>query len=116
MMYRREGAAAGRTAPWYHAIPLFVIGFLAMSLFRTIGDLGPRPFGLLDTDTWTAACSLIKSAAEWCLIVAMAAVGLGTSLRRLRRLGWKPFLVGLVAAVLVGCVSILMITLMALLL
>jgi len=43
---------------------------------------------------------------------AMAAVGLGTSLRRLQKLEWKPFVVGLVAAVLVGCASIVMVKLM----
>jgi hypothetical protein len=35
----------------------------------------------------------------------MAAVGLGTGLNRIRRLGWKSFAVGLAAAVIVGGVS-----------
>ena len=35
----------------------------------------------------------------------MAAVGLGTNLKRLRVLGFKPLAVGLTAAVVVGVVS-----------
>ncbi|MCC6641100.1 MAG: hypothetical protein IT386_08060 [Deltaproteobacteria bacterium] len=35
----------------------------------------------------------------------MAAVGLGTSLTRLRLLGLRPLAVGMAAALLVGCVS-----------
>jgi uncharacterized membrane protein YadS len=35
----------------------------------------------------------------------MAAIGLGTGLARIRRLGIKPFCVGLAAALLVGGVS-----------
>ena len=41
----------------------------------------------------------------WCLIVAMASVGLGTNLKRLRTLGLRPLGVGLAAAVVVGVVS-----------
>jgi uncharacterized membrane protein YadS len=43
-----------------------------------------------------------------CLTVAMAAVGLGTSISQLKVLGWKPLLVGLAAAVSVGGISFLL--------
>ena len=43
----------------------------------------------------------------------MGAVGLGTSVAQLRKLGWKPLLVGLAAAVLVGRVSVALIKLFA---
>ena len=42
---------------------------------------------------------------SWCLTVAMASVGLGTHLGRLRNLGLKPLGVGLAAAVIVDVVS-----------
>jgi uncharacterized membrane protein YadS len=42
----------------------------------------------------------------------MAAVGLGTSLRRLRSLGLKPLCVGFAAATLVGGVSLLLVKLL----
>lgn len=87
------------------ALPLFVFGFLAMSLLRTIGDVGPHPFGLLSPETWHAFIATATQTAMLFLTVAMAAVGLGTSFTRLRGLGFKPLAVGLAAALLVGIVS-----------
>jgi uncharacterized membrane protein YadS len=71
---------------------------------RTASDLGERPFGLLDPAGWRGFLSAADAAAGWCLLTAMAAVGLGTGLGRLRRLGWKAFCAGLAAAA-VGAVS-----------
>lgn len=113
VLYRRSDDSAELTGPWYRLVPLFVLGFLLMSLLRTIGDLGDRPFGLLHSATWDSFCGTIKRAAEWCLMLAMAAVGLGTSLERLRHLGWKPFTVGLAAAALVGVIGAAMINVVA---
>src|SRR5262249_436362 len=87
------------------AVPLFVIAFVAAAGARTIGDLGKKPFGLLDRSAWDRFLSEADAAAGWCLLVAMAAVGLGTGLGRLRRLGWKAFCAGLAAALAVGGVS-----------
>jgi uncharacterized membrane protein YadS len=42
----------------------------------------------------------------------MAAVGLGTSVHGLRKIGLKPLAVGLFSAVLVGLVSYVLITLL----
>lgn len=109
ILYRRSDNSTGTTVPWYRLVPLFVVGFLAMSLLRTVGDLGNRPFGLIDTAVWQEAVTTTKEAAEWCLMVAMAAVGLGTSVERLRHLGWRPFTAGLAAAALVGVVGVAMI-------
>ena len=39
----------------------------------------------------------------------MAAVGLGTGLDRVKRLGWKSFCVGLAAALIVGGVAVVLI-------
>jgi uncharacterized integral membrane protein (TIGR00698 family) len=87
------------------AVPLFVLGFVAAAAVRTVGDLGERPFGLLDRKAWDGLLGHADAAAVWCLMAAMAAVGLGTELGRLRRLGWKAFCAGLTAAVAVGGVS-----------
>ena len=43
--------------------------------------------------------------------MAMAAVGISINLSELRSMGYKPFIVGLIAAVTVGLVSILCIRL-----
>ena len=87
------------------AMPIFVFGFLAMSLLRTIGDLGDRPFGVLEPHVWTTMIGWTTSTATLCLAVAMSAVGLGTSFTRLRGLGLRPLGVGLFAAAIVGVVS-----------
>jgi uncharacterized integral membrane protein (TIGR00698 family) len=107
--YHRSVASGGRTTSLHKLVPLFVLGFLAMTAFRAVGDMGERPFGFLSRDIWEAAVEFLRSAADWCLVVAMAAVGLGTSLSQLSSLGWKPFVAGFAAAVSVGLFSIVMI-------
>jgi uncharacterized integral membrane protein (TIGR00698 family) len=97
---------------WHQIVPLFVIGFVLMACIRTWGDAGTGPaFGFLDRAIWMDICDGARRLAPWCLAVAMAAVGLGTGLAKLRGLGWKPFSVGLAAAVMVGVVSTLLIKL-----
>jgi uncharacterized integral membrane protein (TIGR00698 family) len=91
------------------AVPMFVFGFLAMSLLRTLGDMGDRPFGVLTPELWATLIGWATKTATLCLAVAMAAVGLGTSFTRLRGLGLRPLGVGLFAAVVVGGVSFFLI-------
>lgn len=91
------------------ALPMFVFGFLAMSLLRTVGDLGDRPFGIMTPEVWTMLIGWATKTATLCLAVAMAAVGLGTSFTRLRGLGFRPLAVGLFAAAVVGGVSYILI-------
>ncbi|MEM9175984.1 MAG: putative sulfate exporter family transporter [Myxococcota bacterium] len=94
------------------AIPLFVFGFIAMSLIRTLGDAGSEPFwGLLGADAWNGLIEATTDLAKLLLTVAMAAVGLGTSFARLRGLGLRPLAVGLAAATLVGGVSYVLVSL-----
>ena len=105
-LYHRSARERRLTQPKLgQMVPLFVGGFVAMSLLRTVGDLGTQPFGLLSTETWERTIDATGTLAGWCLIAAMAAVGLGTSLARLKSLGPKPLFVGFLAALLVGGVS-----------
>ncbi len=111
LYHRRSGA--GSTAPrWWSMIPLFVVGFACMSLLRTIGDVGDRAFGVLSAAQWEAAVGLIQQMAETSLGIAMAAVGLGTSIAALRRIGLRPLAVGLFSAILVAAVSLSLIALL----
>ena len=109
------GGAAGRMKhKWRDLVPLFVIGFLAMACLRTIGDVGgDRPFGVLSRATWERITHQVDLAAVWCLMLAMASVGLATGLAKLKNLGWKPFSVGFAAALLVGGVSAVLVKLLA---
>jgi uncharacterized membrane protein YadS len=115
-LYRRsDGATAGSNRPpLKQLVPLFVFGFLALVILRTLGDLGSDPFGgALSSDQWRDLIDGASTVSKWSLGVAMAAVGLGTNLRRLRTLGLRPLAVGLTAALTVGLVSFGLIHLLA---
>jgi uncharacterized integral membrane protein (TIGR00698 family) len=104
---RGEGKGSGRLR-LAQAVPLFVLGFLLAAAVRTIGDVSWEKAGW-----WSSFLAGANVLAMWCLTVAMAAVGLGTGLNRIRKLGWKSFAVGFFAAVVVGVVSAGLITALA---
>jgi len=110
VLYHRRSTEGGQAPKWYTMIPLFIVGFAAMSVLRTVGDMGERPFGILEPDQWKAIVGFVKQVATYCLAVAMAAVGLGTSIHGLRKIGVKPLLVGLFSALLVGLVSFVLVS------
>ncbi|HXV37052.1 MAG TPA: putative sulfate exporter family transporter, partial [Myxococcota bacterium] len=108
ILYHRAGAepTATRRPRLAQMVPLFVFGFVAMALLRTLGDVGDAPFGGLASDAqWRAFIAGTTALSSWCLAMAMASVGLGTHLKRLRGLGLKPLAAGFAAALIVGAVS-----------
>jgi uncharacterized integral membrane protein (TIGR00698 family) len=109
-LHHRGRAQPWRThTPFSQIVPFFVFGFVAMTALRTLGDLGERPFGLLDAAAWQDWIATLSSGAHACLALAMAAVGLGTSFTKLRVLGVRPLAVGMAAALLVGLVGFVLI-------
>jgi uncharacterized integral membrane protein (TIGR00698 family) len=92
----RGRAAARRGAA--SAVPLFVFGFLLVVLLRTVGVI-PAPLAL-----W------MDEAARFCILVALAGVGLNTSLADLRKTGLSPLVLGLGTAVLIATLSLGLIT------
>jgi len=85
--------------------PYFVLGFIGMIVFRNIGDQiflteNLQPF-------WQSSISNIKDLAKIFLSMAMAAIGLSTNLKDIKSMGYKPFIVGFVAMITVGLVSII---------
>ena len=85
--------------------PYFVLGFIGMIIFRNIGDQlflseNSQPI-------WQNSVLTIKDSAKVFLSMAMAAVGLSTNLKDLKSMGYKPFIVGFIAMVTVGLVSII---------
>jgi uncharacterized integral membrane protein (TIGR00698 family) len=110
---RKHGGANRARADWRQAVPGFVFAFVALTALRTVGDLGDRPFGLLAPETWRACLDSASWLSAACLTVAMASVGLGTSLARLRSLGLRPLAAGLAIALLVGAVSYALIRVIA---
>lgn len=106
----------GQKTSFTKLFPIFILGFLAFAVIRSIGDAGIHAggsaFGLWDNATWKAIHSFIKSWAVNFMVLALAGVGLSTSFHILRGLGIKPFVVGLGAALMVGVVSLTMIFLL----
>lgn len=111
-MSRQAHGTSQTQPPWYRTIPLFIVGFAVMSLLRTVGDSGSEAFGLLSPEHWQAFVAHATKFAKFCLVVAMAGIGLTTNVSQLTELGLKPFALGLFAATLVGVVSIGVIFLM----
>ncbi|MGD2206017.1 MAG: putative sulfate exporter family transporter [Anaerolineae bacterium] len=111
-----SGATGGPKARVRNLLPLFVVGFVALAAVRSLGDAslnaGGSAFGLWDDAAWAGIHDTIKGWAETLMVVALAGVGLSTNFRTFKGLGVKPFLVGLGAALAVGLVSYLAISLL----
>lgn len=107
--WRRASVEGGPGCRFQHLFPVFILGFVLMALVRTAGEATlerGRALNLLSASGWNslvAACSLWS---ERLLAVAMAGVGAGTRFGDLRRLGIRPFWVGLATALTVGLLSL----------
>ncbi|HJZ95128.1 MAG TPA: YeiH family protein [Candidatus Solibacter sp.] len=86
-----EGNCANVPTPW------FLVGFLAM--------IGVNSLGLLSA-AWT---SRLVTANQFLLAVALAAMGLETSVAKLRAAGLRPFLVGMGAWGFISVLSLVLI-------
>ena len=110
---RNNGEEVGEGTRAIDMFPVFILGFLVMAAFRSIGDAaieaGNDAFGIWGAESWDDLVHAIRTTAEYLLAMAMAAVGLGTSFTQLKGLGFKPFLVGIAAAVAVGVASIVLV-------
>lgn len=95
--------------------PMFIIGFLIMACIRSIGDAGINSSNLaffcIEGTLWD---SFVGTTTEWATIlfvVALGGVGLTTRFSKFKDLGIKPFLVGLSAALTIGLISFVLISL-----
>jgi uncharacterized integral membrane protein (TIGR00698 family) len=80
----RSAAGGPSRAGKRPALPLFLIGFAALVVLNSVLTLPP------------AAISLVTDISSWCLVTAIAALGMKTSFRSLVEVGWRP--VGLMVA------------------
>jgi uncharacterized integral membrane protein (TIGR00698 family) len=104
-LYNR-GKVKNKNYSIFSIFPYFVLGFIGMIILRNIGDQiftienGNHQF-------WETLINYIKNLATVFLTMSMAAVGISINLNELKSMGYKPFIVGLIAAVTVGIVSII---------
>lgn len=111
-----ENGVEKQLPKWYTFIPGFVIGFLLVSLVRTTGDLtlenAGAAFGFLSSSAWEGFYTNASAfGTTYLLGMAMAGVGLTTNFAAFKGIGIKPFYIGFTAAVSVGMVSIILISL-----
>ena len=90
----------------FSIFPYFVLGFIGMIIVRNIGD---QIFTIENGnhEFWETLINYIKNLATVFLTMSMAAVGISINLNELKSMGYKPFIVGLIAAITVGIVSII---------
>jgi len=110
---KRSGADANMTLKFSRLLPIFILGFVGMAVCRSLGDaIVQRNLisEFLDASSWKALTNQIGEVwgSRYLLGTAMAGVGLGTTFSVFKGVGFKPFLVGLAGALLVGLVGLLM--------
>ncbi|GAA0629261.1 YeiH family protein [Kutzneria viridogrisea] len=74
----------------WRKFPKFVLGFLAVSALATVGVLGK------------AEVASLGNLSKWAFLLTFAGVGLNFNLARMRRSGWRPFVVGALALLVVA--------------
>ena len=104
-LYNR-GELKGQRYSILSIFPYFVIGFIGMIIVRNIGDQLFTQDGNIH-DLWVNFIGYLKTLATVFLTMAMAAVGISINLSELKSMGYKPFVVGLIAAITVGFISLI---------
>jgi len=105
-----SSAANATRLDWGKLIPGFVIGFLVMSLIRTLGvAFGFLPQNVSNPGNLQMAAnilSVLDEVSKFAILMALAAVGLNTDLSSLRRIGFKPLIIGICLAVVIAIISL----------
>jgi len=102
LLYNR-GQTKNKNYSIVNIFPYFVLGFVGMIIFRNLGD---EIFSGTNNSNWNEMIDFIKMLSKIFLTMAMAAIGLSTNLKDIRSMGYKPFVVGFIAMLTVGIVSI----------
>ena len=84
--------------------PVFVLGFVILCFVRTLGDYLFLNNDMLDY--WRLLLVFFKEISIYCILFSMVALGLQTNLKSMFRLGFKPLIIGFIAAASVGVVSV----------
>ena len=99
-LYNR-GRAVEKKYSIISIFPYFVLGFVAMIIIRNLGDLL-----FLNYNEWSVAVDSIQLSSKIFLTMAMAAIGLLTNFKEIKKMGYKPFIVGFIGMATVGLVCI----------
>jgi len=96
----QHASSAGVRPP---LVPLFVLGFLALILVRTLGDAF-----FTVSPLWQALVNTGYTASDLFLTCGMTAVGLSVAFSDMWRIGWRPLAAAFAVATLVGGCSLVL--------
>jgi uncharacterized integral membrane protein (TIGR00698 family) len=99
MRYEREQR---RAVDWRGILPWFVLWFVLASALNSLGLIPNAVQGPL------------QQLALFTIVIALAGVGLGTDIAKIRAAGWRPLAMGAVLWVIIACSSLLIARLMQL--
>lgn len=88
LLFRSQGGGQGAKPP---ILPMFLVGFGALIVINSMG-LIPGP-----------VVQVFSGLSRWCLVVAIAALGVKTSFQQLAALGWRPVLMLVIDTVFLAC-------------
>ncbi len=94
LLKRRAGeGGASSSLKWWRIVPWFILFFIAMACFNTIGLFGP-------------AEEQFKWASVFGITMALAAIGLSSDFSRMRKTGFRPLVLGMMTWLIVALVSL----------
>jgi uncharacterized integral membrane protein (TIGR00698 family) len=88
--------------------PIFVVGFLAMALLKTLGLLPNMTLHLTEGALTRAGehnvnlAASLEQISKFCIVISMAGVGLETKFAAMKQTGLKPFVASLLAVLVVA--------------
>jgi uncharacterized integral membrane protein (TIGR00698 family) len=96
-----SGLVAKSATTKMNIVPMFVVGFLAMILLRTVGVFSDD------------VLSVLKNIEQWCLAAALVGLGSDVRIGKLVKVGGRPLLLALASWVFIAVVSLLGVQLVA---
>jgi uncharacterized integral membrane protein (TIGR00698 family) len=97
--WRRSVTKNAAGGSWISTMPWFILWFLAAAL---VNSLGLIPAGFQN---------VLQQAALFAIVVALAGVGLGTDVDRIRSAGWRPLLLGAILWAAIAVTSLFLLRL-----
>jgi uncharacterized integral membrane protein (TIGR00698 family) len=115
---RHDGPVAKKKINYWKLFPMFVFGFLAMALLKTLGllpELTVHKAAVLGGGTWHGSVGSIgEQVSKFFITISMAGVGLETKFSAMRQTGLKPFVASLFAVLVVASLILALLKIFAL--
>jgi len=95
MFRQQRDCESGKKPP---PLPAFLVAFVALVIINSLGWISqPIQAGMVDIS-------------RWCLVAAIAAVGVKADLRKLAELGWKPLILLISETVILAIFALILLT------